>query len=59
MEQRKLVPVYKLGFMEQLVKQGYHISKVVDNARDSRVKVFMFYWKDGIDEALEQMKNNK
>ena len=50
------IPVYKLGYMEELVRKGYHIKSVVDNKRDSSVKVFMFYKKDGIEEELDKLR---
>ena len=56
---KKYVPVLKLGFMEELVLQGYHVAKVVDNSKNPSQKVFMFYHKDGIEEALNKLTNRK
>ena len=39
-----------------MVRKGYHIKSVVDNKRDSSVKVFMFYKKDGIEEELDKLR---
>ena len=52
----KLVPVYKLSVMEELVRMGYHIKSVVDNKNNKNVKVFMFYNKNNILETLNKIK---
>ena len=59
MNNKKYIPVLKLGFMEQLVLQGFHVAKVVDNFKNPAQKVFMFYNKEGIEEALEKLTKQK
>lgn len=53
---KEYIPVYKLSIMEELVRQGYHIKSVVDNKNNPSVKVFIFYNKDGIENALDKLR---
>lgn len=52
MEEYKLVPVYTIKKMMELVKLGFVVMKVVDNKYHPQYKVFLFKEENGIGEYL-------